>query len=153
MGTQGKVLFLHVSPLKSVREKFESLVTLISFKRHSNPWAWLQDMVHCRKPSLRCCSMLNWARALHLASSSLMSSGSCPLDASVTQYSAVRSDISWCVFSGVCGMTASWESGAQGPVKWLCESVIDWALSVANGIDELCQPDGEGIGSCTGSEM
>lgn len=24
---------------------------------------------------------------------------------------------------------------------------------MANGIDELCPPDGEGIGSCTGSEM
>lgn len=28
-------------------------------------------------------------------------------------------------FSRVCGMAASWKSGAQGPVKWLCESVID----------------------------
>lgn len=45
-------------------------------------------------------------------------------------------------------MAASWKSGARGLVESLCESVIDGALTVANGIDELCHPDGEGIGSC-----
>lgn len=74
-----------------------------------------------------------------------MSLGSRLLDALVTQCSAVRSDI-WCFFAGalrglftlVCGMAASWKSGAWGQVKWLHESVIDWALSVANGIDKSC---------------
>lgn len=45
-------------------------------------------------------------------------------------------------------MAASWKSGAWGLVESLCESVIDGALTVANGIDELCHPDGAGIGSC-----
>lgn len=48
----------------------------------------------------------------------------------------------WCVVwdfhSLVCGMSASWKSGAWGQAKWLYESVIDCALSVANVIDRSC---------------